>query len=136
MNAEKYETWPRTFKMTNFGETLYLLKSANTWDKFSLTRFEVKFSRTKTKLSSVVSLRMVKTNKRKDERYGIWSKQRCAFSFEVPYVALPLTHNRQYRWGDNAEELRDRICGRACGSQSRVNITRDAWNGLSSRVLP
>jgi len=32
--------------MSKFSETLDLLKSASAWDKFSLTRFGVKFERT------------------------------------------------------------------------------------------
>ena len=44
--ADKHETKPSTLKMTKFSETLDLLKSASAWDKFSLTRFGVKFERT------------------------------------------------------------------------------------------
>ena len=53
--AEKHETKPSTLKMTKFSETLDLLKSASAWDKFSLTRFGVKFERTEyTDLSTLI----------------------------------------------------------------------------------
>lgn len=45
--AEKHETTPSTLKMSEFTETLDLLKSASAWDKFSLKRFGVKFASTK-----------------------------------------------------------------------------------------
>ena len=53
--AEKHETTPSTLKMSEFTETLDLLKSASAWDKFSLKRFGVKFERTKyTELNTLI----------------------------------------------------------------------------------
>ena len=54
--AEKHETKPRMLKMTKFSETLDLLKSASAWNKFSLTRFGVKFEKTSyTDLSTLIN---------------------------------------------------------------------------------
>ncbi len=54
--AEKHETTPSTLKMSEFAETLDLLKSASAWDKFSLKRFGVDFERTiYTELHTVIN---------------------------------------------------------------------------------
>jgi hypothetical protein len=43
--AEKHETEPSTRKRRKYTETLDLLKSASSWDKFSLKRFAVDFDK-------------------------------------------------------------------------------------------
>ncbi len=44
--AEKHERTPSVLKMSQFNETLDLLKSATAWNKFSIKRFGVDFKRT------------------------------------------------------------------------------------------
>jgi hypothetical protein len=80
---------------------------------------------------------ILKTNKAKDEgKYCIWSKQRCAISFEVKHHINSLTvgqkgksrlvgSRRKVRFGTNYGHRR---------SKSRTNSCRDVGNGMPSGV--
>ena len=53
--AEKHEQNPSVLKMSQFNETVDLLKSASAWNKFSIKRFGVDFERTTyTKLNTLI----------------------------------------------------------------------------------
>ena len=100
---------------------------------------EVRIGRVKAIADGALRL---KTNKRKDEKkYGIWSKQRGAISFEVLSITksplfLIIGEKSQCRMGRPTEDLRDRTRRCPCRSQSGTNLIRDARNGLPSRVFP